>query len=64
MTDPTHDPQEEFAETQGQEYQNPHYHDEDPDIVDDEDQVRHTGAAPVEKKKANRPPPKPWYHED
>jgi hypothetical protein len=63
MTDPVHDPQEEFVETQGNEYQNPHYHDEDPDIVDDEDQVRHTGAAP-QKKTARRPPPKQWYHED
>ena len=65
MTDPAHDPQEEFAEAQGLEYQNPHYHDEDPDIVDDEDSVRRTGSALGDKKKAARqPPPRPRYYED
>jgi hypothetical protein len=64
MSDPAHDPQEEFAEAQGYEYQAPHYHDEDPDIADDEDQVRHLGAAPTNKKKAKIPPPRPRHYED
>ena len=64
MTDPAHDPQEEFAQTQAHEYQNPHYHDEDPDIVDDEDQVRRTSAALSDKKPAARRPPRPRYYED
>jgi hypothetical protein len=63
MVDPVHDPQEEFAETREHEYQNPHYHDEDPDIVDDEDAVRRTSQAPGQKK-ATRPPPKPRHYED
>ena len=65
MVDPAHDPQEEFAETREHEYQNPHYHDEDPDIVDDEDQVRRTSQPASQKKKsARRPPPKPRHYED
>jgi hypothetical protein len=64
MIDPAHDPQEEFAETREHEYLNPHYHDEDPDIVDDEEPIRHTGVAPIEKKKATRPPPKQRHYED
>jgi hypothetical protein len=63
MTEPVHDPQEEFAETREHEYQNPHYHDEDPDIVDDEEALRRTSAAPA-KKKATRPPPRPRHYEE
>ena len=64
MIDPAHDPQEEFVEAREHEYQNPHYHDEDPDIVDDEEPIRHTSAAQSDKKKASRPPPKQRHYED
>jgi hypothetical protein len=64
MIDPTHDPQEDFAEEQEREYQNAHYHDEDPEIADDEDQVRHAGAPPRAKKKPRIPPPRSRYDEE
>ena len=65
MVDPVHDPQEEFVESREQEYQNPHYHDEDPDTVNDEDQVRHTSAGLSDAQKAARqPPPRPRHYED
>ena len=55
---------EEFAPTREHEFQDSHYHDEEPDIVNDE-RVRHVGQAPHEKKKLNRrPPPKRWFYED
>jgi hypothetical protein len=54
---------EEFAETREHEYQDPHYHDEEPDIVDDELVSRATNA-PTDKKSARRPPPRPRYYED
>ena len=63
MTKPTPEPLEEFAPTREHEYQDSHYHDEAPDIVDDEP-VRHVGTAPDKKKMARRPPPKPWFNEE
>ncbi len=63
MVDPTQESPEEFAPTPDHEYQGPHYHDEEPDIVNDED-VRHGSAAPPAKKKNRRPPPRPRYYED
>ena len=65
MVDPEADPQEEFAETREHEYQNPHYHDEDPDITDDEGHVPRTSqASAVKKQTTRRPPPKPRHYED
>jgi hypothetical protein len=63
MTDRAHDPQEEFADEQGHEFQKAHYHDEDPEIADDEDVVRKSSALPG-KKKSRIPPPRPHYDED
>ena len=62
MVDPEK-PEEDFAETREHEFQDAHYHDEEPDIVNDE-----LGAAgvkaPTTKKKNRRPPPRPHYDEE
>ena len=64
MADPTFPRQEDFAETREHEYQDAHYHDEEPDIVNDE-MASHGSKATVGQKKPNRrPPPKPRYYED
>jgi hypothetical protein len=63
MIDTPNDSPEEFAPTPEHEYQDSHYHDEDPDIVNDE--VATHMNRPLEKKKTTRrPPPKPRYYED
>jgi hypothetical protein len=55
---------EEFAQTREHEYQDPHYHDEDPDIINDE-QARHSSKIPSDKKTTTRrPPPKRRYYEE
>jgi hypothetical protein len=63
MVEPTPEKIEEFAPTPDHEYQDSHYHDEEPDIVNDEVVRRDTKAA-VKKKTNRRPPPKPHYFED
>jgi len=62
MVDPVEESPEEFAPTPDHEYQGAHYHDEEPDIVGDEE--THAIKAPAEKKKNRRPPPRPHYDED
>ena len=62
MVDPIDEPQEDFNETREHEYQDAHYHDEEPEIVNDET-IRHTGK-PAEKKKARIPPPRPRHYEE
>jgi hypothetical protein len=63
MVDTPNDSPEEFAPTREHEYQDSHYHDEEPDVVNDEMATRVT--KPFDKKKTNRrPPPKPHYYED
>jgi hypothetical protein len=62
MSEPTQESPEEFAPTREHEYQDSHYHDEEPDIVND-DEMPHA-QAPASKKKSRRPPPRPrWYEE-
>ena len=64
MVDTPNDLPEEFAETREHEYQDPHYHDEEPEIVDDEGTPL-GNPTPVAKKKTNRrPPPLRRYYED
>lgn len=65
MVEPTPTPEnpEEFAPTPDHEYQDSHYHDEEPDVVNDE-MVRRDTKATVKKKTNRRPPPKPHYFED
>jgi hypothetical protein len=63
MAEPVEETLEEFAKTPDHEYQDSHYHDEDPDIVNDELARRDTTAS-IAKKKNRRPPPKPHYFED
>lgn len=64
MVDTPNTPPEEFAPTPDHEYQDSHYHDEEPDIVNDELAAR-VGSATGDKKKTNRrPPPKPRHYED
>jgi hypothetical protein len=63
MVDTPNDSPEEFAPTREHEFQDSHYHDEEPDVVNDEMATRVT--KPLDKKKTNRrPPPKPHYFED
>ena len=64
MAEPVQENPEEFAKTPEHEYQDSHYHDEEPDIVNDELQRRDTKAAVAKKKTKSRPPPKPHYRED
>jgi hypothetical protein len=63
MADPIQESPEEFAPTREHEYQDSHYHDEEPDIVNDEE-LPHLGAAPAQKKKNRRPPPRPHYYDE
>ncbi len=65
MADPKPDSPEDFAETREHEYQDAHYHDEEPDIVAD-DIGEGMSAASMAKKQAKRrlPPPRPRYYEE
>ena len=64
MTNSTAKSPEEFANTREHEYQDPHYHDEEPEITNDE-QARHSSKFHIDKKKTTRrPPPKRRYYED
>lgn len=63
MVDTPNDAPEEFAPTPDHEYQDSHYHDEEPDIVNDE-VATHVSKPVVKKKTTRRPPPKPRYYED
>jgi len=65
MADPMQESPEEFAPTREHEFQDSHYHDEEPDIVNDEGDGFHASPAPADKKKVNRrPPPKRWFYEE
>ncbi|MBI3822518.1 MAG: hypothetical protein HY289_07545 [Planctomycetes bacterium] len=64
MVDTPNVPPEEFAETREHEYQDSHYHDEEPDIVNDELASNVTKAPVAKKKTTRRPPPKPRHYED
>jgi hypothetical protein len=65
MTEPTQDSPEEFAPTREHEFQDSHYHDEEPDIAIDEGDGFHASHAPPDKKKpTRRPPPKRWFYEE
>jgi hypothetical protein len=63
MVDPTQESPEEFAPTRDHEYQGSHYHDEEPDIVDDAE-TPHAIKASADQKKRRRPPPRPHYDEE
>jgi len=58
MSDTPNNSPEEFAQTREHEYQDPHYHDEEPDIVNDE-LATHMTRVPTNKKKASRRPTAP-----
>ena len=65
MADPIQETPEEFAPTRDHEYQDSHYHDEEPDIVNDEVVDGMSPAAPVKKKcKRKVPPPRPRHYEE
>jgi hypothetical protein len=63
MADPIQESPEEFAPTREHEFQDSHYHDEELDIVNDE-QMPHASNAPPAKKKSRRPPPRPRYYDE
>lgn len=63
MADPVEKPEEDFAETREHEFQDAHYHDEEPDIVNDEALSGGT-KLPATKKKNRRPPPRRHYDEE
>jgi hypothetical protein len=63
MAEPTEKPQEDFAETREHEFQDAHYHDEEPDVVNDEFGLGGV-KVPANKKKSRRPPLKRHYDED
>ena len=62
MADPVQESPEEFAPTREHEYQDSHYHDEEPDVVNDEE-AQHA-KAPAGKKKNRRPPPRPRHYSE
>jgi hypothetical protein len=65
MPDSSQESPEEFAPTREHEFQDSHYHDEEPDIAIDEGDGFHPSPPPLDKKKATRrPPPKQWYYEE
>lgn len=65
MVDPSQESPEEFAPTRDHEYQDSHYHDEEPDIVDDDVGEGVSNASPSKKKAKRRvPPPRPRYYEE
>ena len=64
MNDPVQETPEEFAPTPDHEFQDSHYHDEEPDIVNDELGDKPSKLAPAPKKSKRRPPPRPHYFEE
>jgi len=64
MIDPAQDSPEEFAPTPDHEYQDSHYHDEEPAIVDDDVGEGMSKPTPGKKTSKRRPPPRPRYFED
>jgi hypothetical protein len=64
MVDPTQESPEEFAPTRDHEYQDSHYHDEEPDIVADDVGEGMTPGSVTKKKPKRRPPPRPRYFEE
>jgi hypothetical protein len=67
MTDPLQNPvpeeAEEFTPTREHEFQDSHYHDEEPDIVDDETATRVSKPAGKSKSARRVPPPRRHYEE-
>lgn len=63
MIDPTEESPEEFTPTRDHEYQGAHYHDQEAEIVADEE-VPHAAPAPANPKQRRRPPPRPHYDEE
>lgn len=64
MADPEKITPEEFAPTPDHEYQDAHYHDEEPDVVDDDVGEGMTPASIAKKKAKRRPPPRRHYYEE
>ncbi len=64
MIDTPNQTPEEFAPTPEHEYQDSHYHDEEPDIVADDVGEGMSKGSVVKKKTNRRPPPKPHYYEE
>ena len=64
MVDPEEAAPEEFAPTREHEFQDSHYHDEEPDVIADDVGEGMTKASLAKKKTNRRPPPKPRHYED
>jgi hypothetical protein len=64
MADPIQETPEEFAPTRDHEYQDSHYHDEEPDIVNDEIVDGMAPTAPPKKKGKRKVPPQPRHYEE
>ena len=62
MIDTPNDSPEEFAPTREHEYQDSHYHDEEPDVQSDDS--RHSGKPPGIKKPPRKLPPPRRHYED
>jgi hypothetical protein len=62
MADPIDEPLEEFTPTREHEYQDSHYHDEEPEIVNDE--MGFGGVKVPQQKKNRRPPPRPRHYDE
>ena len=64
MAEPSQESPEEFSPTREHEFQDSHYHDEEPEIVIDEGDGFHPSKAPPDKKRLTRRPPMRRYDED
>jgi hypothetical protein len=63
MSDPTTNPGETPSQRKYQEYEDPHYHDEDADLPPGEETELRTARAPGRRKAKRRPPPRRHYEE-
>jgi hypothetical protein len=65
MVDPSQESPEEFAPTREHEYQDSHYHDEEPDIVDDDVGEGMNAASTAKRKNPKRRPlPRPRHYDE
>jgi hypothetical protein len=63
MSDPTTNPGEKVPPRKYQEYEDPHYHDEDVEIGSTDEPEHRTRRPPGRRQASRRPPPRRHYEE-
>lgn len=64
MSNPTEPSQEEFTPTREHEFQDAHYHDEEPEVANDEANDGWVSHTPKTKTKRRIPPPRRRHYEE